>query len=583
MYMKTACVFPGAALVPALIAALGLLLAGCQNPAGENQTLARYTITFDARGGTEVDAVTADEGTAVAKPADPARSGYVFDDWHDAAEGGAAYTWPHALMGNITMYAQWRENTQPPAPTRHTITFDSHGGSETPDIRADEGTAVAKPADPALNGFIFQGWFSAPSGGTLYSWPHTLGATITMHAQWREEDKPPLTQYTIAFDSHGGSEVAAIRADEGTELARPADPTRNGYAFAGWHSAAAGGTEYPWPHALAADLTMHARWTAISYAISYNPNGGANAPENPAAYTVESAAINLAAPIRAEYNGAWHDNEGLTGDPVATIPAGSTGNKTFYAKWTLAPYVITYVLNGGTNAAGNPATYTRESAAINLAAASRNGCVFGGWYDNAGLTGNAVAAIPAGRAGNKTLYAKWTVIPYDIFYNLDGGVIPGNPPRSYTVEDPAITLPTPRKNDYSFGGWFEDSGFSGTAVTTIAQGSFGNKTFYAQWWPDAPVSVSVWVNEDGDILASNDNITISKSGASGYLQSFTAGVTSAYTGVQWTLSGVPIAGNTASVVIKASDYTAQKAYILGVVVTKDGIPYSKDITFTVVN
>jgi uncharacterized repeat protein (TIGR02543 family) len=107
----------------------------------------------------------------------------------------------------------------------------------------------------------------------------------------------------------------------------------------------------------------------------------------------------------------WYEDAGFTGSAVTAIPAGSTGAKTFYAKWELA-YDITYVLNGGTNAAGNPAAYT-ESKAVTLAAATRGGYNFAGWYDNPGFTGGAITGIPAGNTGPKTFYAQWTIA----FYN----------------------------------------------------------------------------------------------------------------------------------------------------------------------
>jgi hypothetical protein len=133
-----------------------------------------------------------------------------------------------------------------------------------------------------------------------------------------------------------------------------------------------------------------------------------------------------------------------------------------------------------------------------------------------------------------------------------------------------------------FDGW-HDAAEGGTAYDW-PHALLGSITMYAQWLPDAPIALSLWVNEDGEILASNDNITISKSGSGGYFSSFTAGVTSAYTGVQWTLTGAPLAGNTASsIVISAADYPAAKTYILGVVVTKDDIPYSSEIRFTVID
>jgi uncharacterized repeat protein (TIGR02543 family) len=126
--------------------------------------------------------ITANTGTAVAKPADPTKAGHAVAGWFNAASGGEQYAWPHTLTGNVTMHAQWQENAQPPA--QYTITFNTHGGTAAVAITADSGTAVPKPGDPARSGYTFVGWFSAETGGTQYAWPHTLTGSVTMHAQW---------------------------------------------------------------------------------------------------------------------------------------------------------------------------------------------------------------------------------------------------------------------------------------------------------------------------------------------------------------------------------------------------------------
>jgi uncharacterized repeat protein (TIGR02543 family) len=81
------------------------------------------------------------------------------------------------------VHAQWWAEGEPP-PTQHTLTFNSSGGSPVEAGTAAAGTAVSEPAAPTRLGYIFQGWYNAASGGTRYSWPHTLSANITMHAQW---------------------------------------------------------------------------------------------------------------------------------------------------------------------------------------------------------------------------------------------------------------------------------------------------------------------------------------------------------------------------------------------------------------
>jgi uncharacterized repeat protein (TIGR02543 family) len=161
----------------------------------------QYAITFNSHEGSAVQAITANKGTAVSKPIDPTLSGYTFQGWYSAASSGNQYTWPHSLTGNVTMHAQWQENGSP-QPTQYTIIFDNHGGSAVTAITANEGAAVSKPADPTLSGYTFNGWYSAASGGTQYTWPHSLTGNVTMHAQWT------AVSYTISYTLNDGTNGA---------------------------------------------------------------------------------------------------------------------------------------------------------------------------------------------------------------------------------------------------------------------------------------------------------------------------------------------------------------------------------------
>jgi uncharacterized repeat protein (TIGR02543 family) len=147
----------------------------------------------------------------------------------------------------------------------------------------------------------------------------------------------------------------------------------------------------------------------IRYVITYHLNNGqlGDGAQNPDYYRHTDAALTLSTPTWTGYTfGGWYETSAFTGSAVTSIPAGSMGNKTFYAQWTATPYTISYELNGGTNATENPAAYTVESPAITLAAPNRANYTFGGWYSDAGFT-TAVTGIPAGSTNNKTFYAKW--------------------------------------------------------------------------------------------------------------------------------------------------------------------------------
>ena len=153
-------------------------------------------------------------GTLATRPDAPAATpGYTFGGWNKA-DGTA---WDYAsdkVTDNITLYAKWAANT-------YTITFDNAGGSEIAPITQDYGTVITAPEAPTREGYTFIGWDKEI--------PTTMPAeNMTVTAQWE------INQYTITFDTNGGSEIAPITQDYGTAITVPADPTREGYTFMGW-------------------------------------------------------------------------------------------------------------------------------------------------------------------------------------------------------------------------------------------------------------------------------------------------------------------------------------------------------------
>ena len=175
-------------------------------------------------------------GTLATRPDAPAATpGYTFGGWNKA-DGTA---WDYAsdkVTDNITLYAKWAANT-------YTITFDTAGGSEIAPITQDYGTVITAPEAPTREGYTFIGWDKEI--------PTTMPAeNMTVTAQWE------INQYTITFDTAGGSEIAPITQDYGTAITAPADPTREGYTFIGWD------TEIPTTMP-AENITLKAKWKDI--------------------------------------------------------------------------------------------------------------------------------------------------------------------------------------------------------------------------------------------------------------------------------------------------------------------------------
>ena len=200
----------------------------------------QYTITFDTNGGSDIAPITQDYGAEITAPDNPTRKGYTFKGWDKEI--------PETMPAeNITVKAQWEIN-------QYTITFDTNGGSEIAPITQDYGTEITAPDKPTRKGYTFKGWDKEI--------PETMPAeNITVKAQWE------INQYTITFDTNGGSEIAPITQDYGTEITAPDNPTRKGYTFKGWDK------EIP-KTMPAENITVKAQWEINQYTIAFDTNGG---------------------------------------------------------------------------------------------------------------------------------------------------------------------------------------------------------------------------------------------------------------------------------------------------------------------
>ena len=163
------------------------------------------------------------------------RVGYTQVGWSTVDGGEKVYDFKDIYTKNeaLTLYPVWNTN-------KYTITFDTNGGSEIAPITQDYGTEITAPDNPTRKGYTFKGWDKEI--------PKTMPAeNITVKAQWE------INQYTITFDTNGGSEIAPITQDYGTEITAPDNPTRKGYAFRGWDKEI--------PETMPAEnITITARW-----------------------------------------------------------------------------------------------------------------------------------------------------------------------------------------------------------------------------------------------------------------------------------------------------------------------------------
>ena len=308
---------------------------------------------------------------------------------------------------------------------------------------------------------------------------------------------PEVAFDKVNFHTNGGSIISSLGVDFGDLVTKPVDPTLNYHDFIGWFTDNIT-FEDAWDFANdtmpEGDIDLYAKWSLTTYQINYELDGGVNFVEALSTYNNESSTINLGTPTKNGYVfEGWYENaDKETGGIISSIPFGSSGDKTFYAKWSPTNYIINYELDGGVNFLEAPGSYTIESSTINLGTPTRKGYIFEGWYENADKeTGGIISSIPLGSSGNKTFYAKWTPTTYQITYELDGGVNFVDAPSTYTIESPTISLQVPTRNGYIFEGWFENEDKeTGGIISSIPLGSSGAKTLYAKWSPISVTHVS---------------------------------------------------------------------------------------------
>ena len=450
-----------------------------------------YAVTLHPNGGTinngNVTEYIYGVGATLPTADDMTYTGHTFKGWYDneGLTGDPVMAIGGTEMGNKEYWAKWTIN-------QYTITFDTDGGSEVAPITQDYGTAITAPADPTREGYTFTGWDTAI--------PATMPAhNMTITAQWT------VNQYTITYDLDGGTaegnpDTYTVETDAFTLK----NPTRPGYTFTGWSGTGLTGEDnltVTIPKGSTGNRSYTAHWSLNTYSITYDLNGG-TASGNPTSYTVESATITLNQPTKTGYTFTGWSGTDLTGEDnlTVTIPAGSTGDRSYTAHWSLNTYSITYDLDGGT-ASGNPDFYTVESSTITLNPPTRTGYTFIGW-SGTDLSGsdNLTVTIPTGSIGNRSYTAHWSLNTYSIAYDLDGGTAFGNP-DSYTVESAAITLNEPTKAGYVFTGWSgTDLVGEDNLTVTIPAGSIGDRRYTAHWEFDPTIIAALNPTPNVDFL-----------------------------------------------------------------------------------
>ena len=372
----------------------------------------KYDIVFMPNGATEQQRTQADipyDQEQNLMKNDFTRTGYRFTEWNTAADGsGAAYEDEASVknltavdQGSFTLHAQWEA-------INYQVNFDSQGGESIQPMTYTIEQGIDSLPTPTRNGYEFLGWYDGDS--KVENIPVGSTEDIELVAHWK------ANQYTLSFDSDGGSEVDPVTFTPDQEVTDLPTPTKKGHTFLGWYDGDEKVTKLE--KGTVGDLTLTAKWELITYTLTFTTMGEPIAPIN---YTINSV-IELPKLTRKGYTFlGWLATEApksraieAASERILTrIEAGTIGNLALTEKWQANEYTIQFDANGGSGAM-TPQKMTYDQAAkLTRSTMTRVGYRFDGWNTQADGKGAAltdeqeVKNLVDANNGSITLYAQW--------------------------------------------------------------------------------------------------------------------------------------------------------------------------------
>lgn len=200
------------------------------------------------------------------------KTGYTFDGWNSTNVGdGIDYTVNSIVdieESNLALYAKWKANS-------YVVTFNTNGGTAINPITVIYEALVSKPVIPIKTGYTFLGWYKDSQFTTPWNFTaDKITQNTTLYAKWDNV----VAQYTVDFETNGGSAVASQKVTKDTLATKPVNPTKAGYTFTGWYKDI--NLTIPWNFSkdvVKANITLYAHWVTGG-----SMGGGGSISPNPA-------------------------------------------------------------------------------------------------------------------------------------------------------------------------------------------------------------------------------------------------------------------------------------------------------------
>ena len=423
----------------------------------------KYSVSFDANGGVGGVTNELDYASRIVVP-DVTREGYTLAGWSPEIDE----TVP---ASNAIYTAKWQIN-------QYTVTFDANGGDGGMSVLQDYGADIVVP-EVCKTECVFNGWLPIVEDTVPAS-------NVTYTAQWR------VNQYAVVFDADGG--VGGItNTQEYASKIVPPNVSREGYTFVGWSPE----VDATMP---ASNVTYTVLWRINEYAIAFDANGGIGSVTNEQDYATEI--------VTPDVSREGFTFMGWSPEVDATVPAS---NVTYMAQWKLNEYTVSLFVCDGED--GSPLVVEYGAKVSDIALPTRDGYVFGGWYDKPedGKLVDGDTLI----VGDMSLYAKWNSI-YTVVFDANGGegVMPDQP--FVYGEEQSLSNIVFKATDRRFAGWAtEKDGIveydDGEVVSNLTEIANGVVTLFAAWevWTDDMQVCDDVFGGDGVVsLDENDNIVV---------------------------------------------------------------------------
>ena len=444
---------------------------------------ANYGITYNANGGSINDSyeATYKYGNEITLPTDVTKDGCAFLGWYDNSNftGEAVEAISATEYGNKTFYAKWLANSY------NVILVTNEGTINSGNIEGyTYGVTAILPTDVTKDGYTFTGWYSDEDceGDVVSIISSTETGNKTFYAGWSN------TAYSVTLHTNDGiiSSGNVTAYTFGTEVQLPSEEqiSKTGYTFCGWYdNASCSGEAISSIASTAIGAKQYwAKWSVNTYNVAFVTNEGTIHSGNVKSYIYGTTVVLPSDVTKMGYTfDGWYDNESCSGSSILSISSTDLGDKTFYANWIVNSYYVTLVTNDGTINSGNIENYTYGEEATLPTNVTKNGYTFDGWFTNTSYLGSSVSSILPTETGDKTFYAKWSIIAYNVTLNINGGTINSGTVTAYNYGNTVILPTDVAKTGSKFEGWYDNADFDGEAVQSIMPTETGDKEFFAKW------------------------------------------------------------------------------------------------------